>query len=209
MSDSQQNHQLEQLLHAINHDLRTPLGNIRSATSILLQDISDPLTDDQRNFIEIINHATTRLLDQSNRLMLFSQIAFTTIKLQPTQLSELLANAKRTLKNSYEIDPVILLSDGDPLLNCNAYILSATLALLAAGDTKYQSATPPNQPPAIHTQTLPDKLCFTIHSLMPARESAPSLIELADEIVQLHGSELEVSEFNAQKQFAFCLPFSP
>ena len=206
MSDPEQNRQLEQLIHAINHDLRTPLGNIRSATSILLQDLSDRLTDDQRVFVEIIERATVRLLDQSNRLILFSQIAFSDFQSEPTQLSELLANTKRTLKNSYNIDQVTLHTDGDPLLNCNEYVLSATLAMLTTGDTKHQPEQEPENPPAIHTHTKPDKLCFTIHSLMPAHEFAQSLLELTGKIVQLHGSKLEVSEFNQQKQFRFCLP---
>jgi signal transduction histidine kinase len=206
MADSEQKEQFEQLLHAINHDLRSPLANIRSATSILLQDLSDPLTDDQRAFIEIIDRATIRLLDQSNRLMLFSQIAFTQADLNPTQLSELLAGAKRELKNSYDIDTVNLIVDGDPQLNCHAFTLAATLALLAAGDTKHKPDTPAETSPTIHIQTRRDQLCFTIESLMPAEATGESLVELASEIVQRHGGMLGISQFNSQKQFTFCLP---
>ena len=208
MNDLEKRQQLEQLLQAINHDLRTPVGNIRSASSILLQDLSDPLTDDQRTFIEIIDRSTIRLLDQSTRLMLFSQIAFTGAALEPTRLSELLANTKRTLKNSYEIEAVTLNSDGDPLVNCNAYILSATLAMLVVGDLKHQPKPGNSEPPTIQTDLKSDHLLFTVHSLMPAHEIGHSLVELTGEIVQMHGGTLELSERNARKQFQFSLPLS-
>ncbi|MAT97274.1 MAG: hypothetical protein CL608_09045 [Anaerolineaceae bacterium] len=200
--------QFEELLQAINHDLRTPLANIRSATAILLQDLSDPLTDDQRAFVEIIDQATTRLLDQSNRLMLFNHVAFVQTELKPIQLSELLANSKKDLKNSYDIDTIELITDGDPLLNCHTHTLAATLALLAAGDTKHQPDAPSEKSPAIHCRTIGDRLCFTIHSLMPAEESSASMVNLTAEIVQLHGGRLEIAESDGRTQFSFCLPLA-
>lgn len=206
MPDSSRKKQFEQLLHAINHDLRSPLANIRSATSILLQNFSDPLTDDQRAFIEIIDRAAICLLDQSNRLMLLNQIAFTQIKLKPTRLSELIANAKRELKNSYDIDTVKLIIDGDPELSCDSFTMAATLALLVAGDTKHKPDPLSGIPPTIHTKTQPDQLCFTIDSLMSADRLAQSLVELASAIVERHGGQLDVSQIDGQKQFAFCLP---
>jgi signal transduction histidine kinase len=203
MANQENNNRFEELLQAINHDLRTPLANIRSATAILLQDLSDPLTDDQRAFVEIIDQATTRLLDQSNRLMLFNHIAFAQTSLKPIQLSELLAYVKKEIKNSYDIDTIELPTDGDPQLNCHAHTLAATLALLAAGDTKHQPDTPSVKTPTIHCQTVGDQLCFTIQ---PAQESSASLIDLSSEIVQQQGGRLEVVELDGRKQFSFCLP---
>jgi signal transduction histidine kinase len=206
MANQNKRKQLEELLQAINHDLRTPLANICSATSILLQDLSDPLTDDQRTFVEIIDQATTRLLDQSNRLMLFNHVAFVQTKLKPIQLSELLANSKKDLKNNYNIDSVELITDGDPLLNCHIHTLAATLALLAAGDTKHQADTLPEKTPTIHCRTVAHQLCFTIQSLMPAQKSPTSLAVLSGEIIQLHGGHLQVIEADGKMQFSFCLP---
>ncbi|MBK7896070.1 MAG: hypothetical protein IPJ90_14580 [Anaerolineaceae bacterium] len=88
------------MLHVINHDLRTPLSNIRSATAILLQDLGTPLSADQRTFIDIIERSTLRLLDQSNRLLLFGQIAFGQEVPEQIAVSELLANARQTLKTA-------------------------------------------------------------------------------------------------------------
>lgn len=207
MANQEKNKQFEALLHAINHDLRTPLANIRSATTILLQDFSDPLTEGQRAFIEIIEQATTRLLDQSNRLMLFNHIAYAQTNLKPCQLSELLANVKKDIKNNYEINTLELVTESDPLLNCHTHTLSATLALLVVGDTKHQPDSPPEEPPSIHCQTQKDKLCFTILSLMTTQESSVSFIDLTSEIIRLHGGQLEIADLNGRKQFSFCLPF--
>ncbi|MBK8901469.1 MAG: HAMP domain-containing histidine kinase [Anaerolineaceae bacterium] len=208
MTDRDNSQQLEQLLHAINHDLRTPLSNIRSATAILLQNLSDPLTDDQRAFVEIIEQSTTRLLDQTNRLMLFSQIAFSSEAPEAIPLSEILGNAKRTLKNTYDLDSVTITTDGDPMLMVSVHTLSATLALLAVGDIKQWPETIPGELPAIHTYTLANKLCFTILSLTPAQERADRLVELSGEIVRQHDGVLEVGEAHSYKQFSFCVPLS-
>lgn len=209
MTDEGKKHQLEQLLHAINHDLRTPLSNIRSATAILLQNLSDPLTDDQRGFIEIIERSTTRLLDQTNRLTLFGQLAFSAGPLEAVHLSEILGNVKRQLKNTYDLDPVNIISDGDPLLLANVYTLSIAIALLAMGDIKHQAEAAPDGLPIIYTYTLSEKLCFTVHSLMPAQEIGASFVELTSEIVHQHDGILAISEVNGQKQFAFCIPLIP
>ncbi len=206
MTESTRNQQLEQLLHAINHDLRAPLSNIRSATAILLQNLSDPITDDQRIFIEIIERSTVRLLDQSYRLMLLNQIAFAPFQPKPIELIELLGHTKRILTNSYGIDVITIENDSNPILPCDEYTLSATLALLMAGDSKHQPEQRPEEPPAIDIHTKQNELCFTISSLMPAHEIANSFLELTKEIIQQHGGKLEVAEVNEQKQFTFCLP---
>lgn len=206
MSDEEKKHQLEQLLHTINHDLRTPLSNIRSATAILLQNLTDPLTEDQRGFIEIIERSTIRLLDQTNRLNLLGQLVFTANPLEAVRLSEIMGNVKRQLKNTYDLDQVSIVSDSDPLLLADVHSLSITIALLAAGDIKHQSEELPNDLPIIYTHTLPEKLCCTVHSLMPAHEMGASFVELISEIVRQHDGTLDVSEVDGHKRFSFCLP---
>jgi hypothetical protein len=45
---------------------------------------------------------------------------------------------------------------------------------------------------------------------MPAAETGESFVKLASEVVQQYGSQLRISNVNAQKQFTFCLPlFDP
>ncbi|MCB8929070.1 MAG: HAMP domain-containing histidine kinase [Ardenticatenaceae bacterium] len=206
MAEHSENEYLEQLLHAINHDLRTPLSNIRSAVSILMQDLADPLTEDQRKFVEIIDHSTSRLLDQSNRLMLLNQIAFGQLKFELAPISELLANVRKTLKNSYEIEEITFVTDGDPQIQCDSYILSATLAMLAAGDTKQQLPRLQTHLPAVHVKAKTDTLHFTIHSLMDSESMiAPSFLELTKEIVRQHGGELTLAELENRQLFSFTL----
>lgn len=209
MAKPNKNAQLEELLHAINHDLRTPLGNIRSATAILLQDLSTPLSADQRMFIEIIERSTLRLLDQSNRLLLFGQIAFSQTEQKPILLTDLLADAKNTLRNSYEIEDVNFISDTNPLLLCHNHTLAALLALLAAGDSKQQTNSQPASTPTIQATTEGGQVRFTVHSQMQAHEFAYSFMELANEIVQRHGGNLASSDENGRKQFTFAIPVAP
>ncbi|MEZ4590355.1 MAG: histidine kinase dimerization/phospho-acceptor domain-containing protein [Chloroflexota bacterium] len=208
MAKSDRNAKLEELLHTINHDLRTPLSNIRSATAILLQDLIAPLSAEQRTFIEIIERSTLRLLDQSNRLLLFGQIAFGAEEPEKIALSELLANAKRTLKNSYEIEEAHFTHHGDPQLICQSQTLAALLALLAAGDTKQQSDSP-LPPPIVEATDKGSHVHVSVHSRTHAQEVGYSFTELANQIIQLHGGKLEITEENGRKQFILTLPTTP
>lgn len=209
MANSNQNARWEELLHAINHDLRTPLGNIRSAIAILQQDLSTQISDDQRIFIEIIERSTTRLLDQSNRLLLFGEIAFGQSAPEKIRLSELLANTRRALKNSYAIEQVTLIAAGDPHVPCRNYTLSTVLALLAAGDTKQQDDRRLSESPTIETTAENEQVHFIIHSLMPAQDLAASFTEVTSAIVALHGGTLEHTVENGRFHFTFSLPQIP
>lgn len=208
MGNLSKNQQMEQLLHAINHDLRTPLSNIRSAIAILLQDIGDPLTEEQRNFIEIIDHSTLRLLDQSNRLVVLNDIAFGQAEFASTLLSDLLARAKKMLKNSYEIEETTFITDSDPFLICHSHTLSATVAMLAAGDTKHRQPSVSNESPTIQTKAAMDSVQFVIHSLMRTDEFSHSFIGLTGEIIRLHSSKLEIVDKDGRKQFSFSIPLT-
>ena len=206
MADLEEKAQFEQLLHAINHDLRSPLANIRSATSILLHDLNDPLTDDQRAFIDIIEKAIIRLLAQSNQLMLLNQVAFSTSASEPTQLSNLLACVKKELKNAYDIDTIHFIYEDDLQIDCQEHTIGIMLSLLAAGDTKHRPSTPLVSPPTIRVQTRPDRLCFIISGPLPTHELSFSLVALSQAIVQQHGSQLEIDDVDGRKQYSFCLP---
>ncbi|WP_420642998.1 histidine kinase dimerization/phospho-acceptor domain-containing protein [Candidatus Leptofilum sp.] len=209
MADSNRNAELEQLLHAINHDLRTPLSNIRSVTTILLQDLNDSLSDEQRVFLDIIDRSVIRILDQSNRLSLFGQIAFGQSEIKSIQLSELLANTQKTLRSSYEIEGTQFITNSDPLVRCYPHTLAALLALLAAGDTK-QQATPSDLPaPTIQVTADKNRIQFRITSQMPAHEFALGFTELASQIVNLHGGTLNNSAKDGRKQFSFTIPHTP
>lgn len=209
MADSDHNARLEELLHTINHDLRTPLGNIRSAIAILQQDLSTQISDDQQVFFEIIERSTTRLLDQSNRLLLFNEIAFSQSDSEQIHLSELLGNTKKVLKNSYSLEEVTLITDSDPVVPCRNYTLSTVLALLAIGDTKQQADSHFTEIPVIQTITENNQVHFTIHSLMAAQELAPSFAEVTSAIVELHDGKLTYTTENGRLHFTFSLPLAP
>lgn len=208
MADTENNAKLEQLLHAINHDLRTPLGNIRSATTILLQDLGDSLTDEQHVFLDIINSSVIRILDQSNRLGMFGEIAFEQSKKQQVQLSEILANAKKTLRNNYDIVEITFISNVDPLVNCYPQSFAALIALLASGDYKYLTETDlTNAPsPIVEVQIQENQIIFSIMSQMPASNNTPSFANLALEIVKMQGGMLEMGAKNGRFHSTLSLP---
>jgi len=207
MAESNRNAKLEDLLHAINHDLRTPLSNIRSVASILKNDPNHPLTEEQSVFIDIIERSTRRILDQSNRLTLFNQIAFDQTEPVQVQLSELLANAKQMLHNNYQIEEITFNIEDDPLIDCHEHVLAALIALLAAGDTKQDAEAMEQITPSIQVTANGNHILFLILSRMPGQDLlAHSYQELSNEIVRLHNGSLTYSDENGRIQFILSLP---
>ncbi|GJM41156.1 MAG: hypothetical protein DHS20C20_14380 [Ardenticatenaceae bacterium] len=206
MANSERNAQLEQLLHAINHDLRTPLGNIRSATAILLQDLNDSITEDQRLFLDIIESSIVRILDQSNRLSLFGEIAFGQSKPEAVHLSEILANTSKNLRNSYEIENVTFITNKDQLVTCHPHILATLLALLTAGDFQQHPKTADIPPPIIEVTTELNQVRFIVTTQLPNCEGIPRFAKLASEIAKMQGGTLEIASDNGRKLFTFTIP---
>lgn len=72
------------------HDLRNPLASIRGFSEVLLDEDAGPLTDEQREFITIINTVSDSMLALVNDLLDISVIESgrLDLRLQPASLSE-------------------------------------------------------------------------------------------------------------------------
>jgi signal transduction histidine kinase len=58
----------EQIVYTVSHDFRTPLVGIRGAIRNLLNGLVGELTPDQREYLELVDDATERLTEMTERL---------------------------------------------------------------------------------------------------------------------------------------------
>src|SRR4029077_19402193 len=85
------NHLKNEFISMVSHELRTPLTTIKGFVSIVLNEETGPLNDQQRHFLETSDRAIDRLTLLVSDLLDISRIEAGQIKrqLRPTSLAEL------------------------------------------------------------------------------------------------------------------------
>jgi signal transduction histidine kinase len=70
-----QNAELQGFMHAVSHDLKTPLITIREYSSLLLKDYSDKLSGDEMQIIERLNQNSLKAIEMIKGLQSYAQYA--------------------------------------------------------------------------------------------------------------------------------------
>jgi len=70
-----QNAELQGFMHAVSHDLKTPLITIREYSSLLLKDYSDKLPGDEMHIIERLNQNSLKAIEMIRGLQRYAQYA--------------------------------------------------------------------------------------------------------------------------------------
>ncbi len=88
----------EEFIKIISHDLRTPFASISGFADILLQDenLENKLSEDHRESLEIIVSTTNHLIDYFNRLLDWSKLETSKLKLVSSR-----ENLKRIINTSW------------------------------------------------------------------------------------------------------------
>lgn len=86
-----------------SHQLRTPLTTISWYTELILGTDADNLTDEQRNYLEVIYQGNRRMIDLVNALLNVSRLELGTLLIEPepTDLKQLCNNVLR------DVEPLI------------------------------------------------------------------------------------------------------
>jgi two-component system phosphate regulon sensor histidine kinase PhoR len=109
-------------LSTVSHELRTPLTSISGFVELLADTASGPLTDDQRQMLEIVERNTNRLRGMIEDLLTLSRIETGTLKTvrELTDVTDLVARAVRAIGSPANVavyahcPPEPLTADVDP-----------------------------------------------------------------------------------------------
>lgn len=90
----------EQIVQDVAHDLRTPLTSIKGACQNLLDGVAGPLTEDAREYVEIVGEHSERLIDAVNWLLEAMRISNEPLDVQceEVDVGELTAAAVHSLR---------------------------------------------------------------------------------------------------------------
>lgn len=75
----------EDFMHSITHDLRSPMTSIKGFLEFLLDGTAGELNEQQREFLEIIDNSSTRLLDMINDILDVAKMESGTLPLDFTE----------------------------------------------------------------------------------------------------------------------------
>jgi PAS domain S-box-containing protein len=90
-----------ELLSVVSHELRTPLTSIKGYSSLLLTEKFGPLTNEQKESMEVINIESDRLKDVINDVIELSKLVSgkETLVLEPADINDVIRSAIDLLEN--------------------------------------------------------------------------------------------------------------
>lgn len=137
------NHELEHYVHAVSHDLRTPLVSLLGFSRLLAQDYGDVLADTGRHFLERIEQASRTMESLINDLLELSRVGSASAPrdwVDPLPLVSQLARELKPLLDRAQVE--LRVATSAPLLYCARTQLYQVLANLI-GNAVHHMGRPP------------------------------------------------------------------
>ncbi|MBL7922976.1 MAG: hybrid sensor histidine kinase/response regulator [Bacteroidia bacterium] len=139
------NEEKNYFLGMASHDLRNPLGNILTLSSIIAQEAGDKLPEEHRNYLSIIDSTSRQMLELLNKLLDVSRIesgdthpVFKKFFIHDLILSCIGENQPYALRKAIHLDYSI--ADGIPEVNGDQQQLSQVLSNLISNAVKFSYA---------------------------------------------------------------------
>jgi light-regulated signal transduction histidine kinase (bacteriophytochrome) len=94
------NKELESFSYSVSHDLRAPLRSMDGFSQALLEDYSDRLDNQGRDYLQRVRSASQRMAQLIDDLLLLSRITRTDMRQEEVNLSDLAAEAAQNLSQA-------------------------------------------------------------------------------------------------------------
>jgi len=227
--------EIQQMYHTLCHELKTPLTSMRQFLSLTLDGLGGPVTDDQREFLELSLESCDQMTVHVNDLVDVARIETGKFALAPTMVDvgELVRKLIPSLTPAAEEKGVTLshrVADDVPPVRADETRLVQVVTNLVNNAVKF---TPRDGRVRVRVQPDPDRadsvrvdvsdtgrgipeesLCRIFDRLYQSRETDWSTVgglglglHLCREIVRLHGGEIGVeSEMGKGSTFRFSIP---
>lgn len=232
---SHRNVELQDVYHAVSHELKTPLTSAREFASILLDGIAGPLTDDQTHYLQLIRESCDQLHFYVSDLLDATRLETGKLEVRPvdTSMETLVANVVSAMTSAMQAKGIELRREIDPALSsmpldqrriyqvCMNLLNNALKYTPAGGVVTVRVRTDPDDPEGIQFSVrdtgrgiAPEHLDRIFDKLYQVRETDTSIeggmglgLYIASEIVRLHGGRIWVeSTVGGGSIFYFTVP---
>lgn len=133
------NRELEAFSYSVSHDLRAPLRSIDGFSMALLEEYSDRIDEDGKDYLQRVRSASQRMGQIIDDLLSLSRISRRELNKQEVNLSEI---AKKVLDNLQERDPdrtVDVVIGHKLTANCDSNLIEIVLENLLSNAWKFTS----------------------------------------------------------------------
>jgi signal transduction histidine kinase len=221
-----------QFLSNVSHELRTPLTSVKGFVSTLLRTDATWSQDEQRDFLETVNHEADRLTNLINDLLDISRLDAKGLKLNKrryhiSEIIESIGNRLVVLTKQHQLN-VNIPSELPPVL-ADEMRIGQVLTNLVENATKF---SPEGTKITIEGKLDGDKIIvsvvdrgigipaevqdklfnrfFQAESVVSGRKKGTGLgLSICRGIIEAHGGSIWVeSELGKGSKFSFCLPIS-
>src|SRR5215471_3811911 len=132
------------LLAHISHELRTPLTGIQEGTALLLEQLTDPLTTDQQEVLEVVRSHSGRLASRISAILDLAKMEAGMLEYVrvPSDLSTLLQRgiaAVRLVAQKKRLHLEVVCPAPLPLVDCDAGRIQEVLDNLLSNAVKFTS----------------------------------------------------------------------
>ncbi|MER3434305.1 MAG: cyanobacterial phytochrome A [Leptolyngbya sp. ERB_1_1] len=130
--------ELDSFAYAASHDLKEPLRGIHNYSNLLLKGYSEVLDDTGRARLQTLIRLTRRMESLINALLRFSRLGQTEIRLQLTDLNQVVSQVLEDLPiNRPELQAQIRIPRPLPTINCDTVLIQEVLVNLISNAVKY------------------------------------------------------------------------
>ena len=133
------NAELESFSYSVSHDLRAPLRSIDGFTGMLIEDYSDLLDDQGKDYLQRVNTNTKRMTQLIDGILDLSRLTRGDINKQPVDLSEMAQVISEELQQQNPERCVEFNITSGLEVNCDARLLRAVLENLIGNAWKFTS----------------------------------------------------------------------
>lgn len=220
-----------QFISTVSHELRTPLAAIKEGVAIVLDEVTGPINEGQRKFLDIVKRNTERLSSLINNVLDFQKLRCgnTILNIQKNDVGHVLSDLHDTMALYAKKNGVALSVDwtaGLPMAEFDCNMIIQILTNLVSNAIKF---TPPKGRVSVNARQIEDELIFEIRDTgmgipkealskiferfyrvkRPGKEIQGTGLGLAivHNIVMMHGGRIEVeSEIDQGTTFTVFLP---
>lgn len=133
------NKELEAFSYSVSHDLRAPLRSIDGFSHVLLEDFSEQLPDEGRNYLERVRAAAQRMAVLIDDLLNLSRVTRTPLQPRFINLSRMAEEVIQSLRESYPERQVTFAADPDLMVEGDPHLLHIVLENLLSNAWKFTS----------------------------------------------------------------------
>jgi PAS domain S-box-containing protein len=137
------NRELDEYTYAVSHDLKAPLRSIQAFCNLLLSNASEKLDDDETDYLNRINNASTRMKQLIEDLLVLSQVNRKYLDVESLDLNRLVEQIEMDLEALIKEKKAEVVFSDLPTIKCHRIWIQQLFTNLISNGIKFNESVDP------------------------------------------------------------------